>query len=515
MKGEFTRLQLAIMRSNYNIVHYAWLTICCLGVGSLVAIISSNRSLWTDELYMLVTVRRPFMEGLLQLQDYSAPMYQLILRLIVHNNVPPEWIVRAPAFLFAMFGLVSIWWLAKTLFNNRVADLTVFIVAFNPVFLRYATEGRPYTMFLFFSVLSVGTFYKFMLNNSHYYLFMYVCSTVLLIYSHYYGLLILPAEILLFLTYMILNRKSHDFKKIFFAFSAVVLLSIPALWLISRYILTGAPSVFSPARMWLEITNLKDFFLVDKVIGLFYSKPVGILCVSAFIVAALITYYLLKNTEFSNGILQKWHFESWHSCYFSTLTCFFWIGTSLYSLLVISFFFKPIYHVRYVFPAMVPFAILLSAVTCNMRRSIQILFLVLIVASYIHQNRIQLSTYYDLGEAYPKMISWLRQANHDKDLVYVTNDNHEHFISSEEYGLHYYGYNQPNVVLLNFLNNEIQEPRLLQIDEHYYVVDFMYRDQVEEYLKRSSRGYKKMNFGHLNLFEVNKLDVSIHGVARK
>jgi hypothetical protein len=264
--------------------------------------------------------------------------------------------------------------------------------------------------------------------------------------------------------------------------------------------------------MWLETPNLKDFFLVGKVMGLFSSKPVGILCIWAFIVAALITYNSLKNSEFSKEILQKWHFESWHSCYLSTLTCFFWIGTSLYSLLVISYFFKPIYQVRYVLPAMVPCAILLSAVTCNMRRSIQILFLALIVASYIHQIRIQPG---DVSKDYPKMVSQLLQANHDKGLVYVTSGSRKHFVSVVEYGLHYYGYNEPNVVLLKFVNHEIQEPRLLQTDEHYFVVAFEYGDKVDEYLKRSSRGYKKMKFGYLNLFEVDKLDVSIHRVAGK
>jgi hypothetical protein len=150
-----------------------------------------------------------------------------------------------------------------------------------------------------------------------------------------------------------------------------------------------------------------------------------------------------------------------------------------------------------------------------MRRNIQIIILVLIVGSYTHQIRIQTGDVSKDYQDYPKMVSQLLQANHDKALVYVTNTNLKYFISPEEYGLHYYGYNEPNVVLLKFVNHEIQEPRLLQTNKHYFVVAFQYEDEVEEYLKRSAREYRKMKFGHLNLFEVDKLDVLIHRVAIK
>jgi hypothetical protein len=255
--------------------------------------------------------------------------------------------------------------------------------------------------------------------------------------------------------------------------------------------------------MWLEPTHLRDFFLIGKVIGLFSSRLIGILFILSSIIAALITYCLLRDSPMSKKLLQKCHLESWHFDYLSTLTCFFWIGASLYSLLVISYFFKPVYHLRYVLPAMVPCAILISAVICNMRRSVQILIVALILMSYIHQIKDQLG--YE-SKDYPKVVSYLRQANHDKGLVYVIYGGRENFVSPVEFGLHYYGYNEPNISLLSFVNHEIREPRLLETNEHYFIVVFDYESKVEGYLKRLSRRYKKIRFGLLHLFEVDKMD---------
>lgn len=493
------------MPIHYTMMNYTWLISCCLGAGIIAAILSSNRCLWLDELLMLITARRPFIEGLLQLEDYSAPMYQIILRFIVHNEFPSEWVVRAPAFLFALFGLVSTWWLAKTLFSSRVATLTVFIVAFNPFFLRYAVEARPYSLFLFLSVMSIGTYYKFILYNSSYYLFLYVLSTALLVYSHYFGFLILPAEALFFFLYMISRRESYDMKKMVFAFSVIGLLSLPALWLISRYVLTGLPGTAG----WISKPNLKDLIFVNVGGRLFGDRTFSILCLWAFIVMVLTIFSSLKKNEASKESLQKTNFESWQSCYLSPLLCFLWIGSSYCTLVVISFI-KPILIVRSVLPVMVPCAILLSAVTCKMTRSVQMLVLTFIVAAYIPQIKTQLA---EVRTDYPDLVAQIRQSNYDKNIVYVAGcADYKYYKSALEAGLRYYGYNKPNIAALKLSCREdlksfiIQEPRLLQTDNRFFVATHWerYEKLVDECLERSSREYRKLKYGMLTLFEVNK-----------
>ena len=159
--------------------------LCCSIFIVIYAAMVFYKPLWCDELLMLITVRRPFVEGLLQLQDYSAPLYQLILRLFVNNDFAPEWIIRAPAFLCAIFSLISIWWFTRIITNRRhIALITTALIAINPIFTSYAAEGRPYTLFLLFSVLSFGTFYLSLDRSKLSYFLLYIISTVILIYSH-------------------------------------------------------------------------------------------------------------------------------------------------------------------------------------------------------------------------------------------------------------------------------------------------------------------------------------------
>ena len=91
-------------RWNSPLITYGWLVICCVASGILAIIVSVHRPLWLDELYMLITVRRPFINSLLQTEDYSAPLYQLITRLFVHRDIPETFFFRLPALMFAMFG---------------------------------------------------------------------------------------------------------------------------------------------------------------------------------------------------------------------------------------------------------------------------------------------------------------------------------------------------------------------------------------------------------------------------
>jgi hypothetical protein len=63
-----TKNALAILESgekclNARLINYAWLAGCRLVSGIVAAVISAHRLLWLDELYRLITVRRPLIGG--------------------------------------------------------------------------------------------------------------------------------------------------------------------------------------------------------------------------------------------------------------------------------------------------------------------------------------------------------------------------------------------------------------------------------------------------------------------
>jgi 4-amino-4-deoxy-L-arabinose transferase-like glycosyltransferase len=490
-------------RSTPSLITYAWLVVCCLASGTLAAIISEHRPLWLDELYMLITVRRPFMDGLLQTEDYSAPLYQLILRLFVHTDTPRTFVLRLPALLSGVLGLLSTWWLAKTLFNARVAAISIFIIGFNPCFLNYATEARPYTMFLLFSVLSYGTFYKCLVSYNRGALTAYVCSSVLLVYSHYFGLLVFPAQTLALLAYAAHTRQTTVLKRMSFAFGAVLLLSVPAFYLISRHTSEGLTALKGMAK-----TTLAALSFAHSGTTFFADKSLCVLCIWSLLVMLWGVFYKLRSKDLLTADLRDLSIQSRDTWYLTPLLTVAWMAFSWYLLLIASCV-KPGYSDRYAFPALVPCVLILSAITVGMACRVAVLILMIVTFSYSFHIRDQVKY---AGQDFPELAAHLQSVNNSDTKVWITDWPVLNDIEPAQYGLRYYGYAETNISRLALVrrtdetNLEIQQPDALMNDDHFYVVTRKpeYEETVDEYLEHSALKYSKTKFGYLTLYEVHK-----------
>jgi hypothetical protein len=495
-------------RWNSPLITYGWLVICCVASGILAIIVSVHRPLWLDELYMLITVRRPFINSLLQTEDYSAPLYQLITRLFVHRDIPETFFFRLPALMFAMFGLFSIWWLAKTLFSTMVAAMSIFIIGFNPCFLDHAAEARPYSMFLLFSVLSVGTFYMCLISYNRFSIMAYVCSSVLLVYTHYFGLLVFPAQALTLLVYVVHTRQKAILKKMGFAMGTVFLLCIPAFYLISRYISGGliALSGISEAHLAaLSFSRSGTSFFADS--------HLFILCLWPLMVMAWNVLNRLRSKGFFGAESKDLSVQSCASWYLTPLLAIAWILFSWYLLVIVSCF-EPGYSDRYVFPALVPFVLILSAITISGPCRLPVLILMLVSYSYIFNIKNQIVY---VNRDFPELAAHLRSVNNSETIVFIADLPVLNDIDPVECGLRYYGYAETNVLHLALAVKtggaglEIQKPDLLNKDDHYFVVTRKpeYEHCVDDYMAGSALQFSKARFGWLTLYEVHKLPTQL------
>jgi 4-amino-4-deoxy-L-arabinose transferase-like glycosyltransferase len=482
-----------------------WVVLCFIGASLAYALHVSKLPLWSDELAAITTVRRPFVEGLLQLQDYAAPMYQLLLRLFVQNDYPPAWVIRAPAVVFALLGLLACWWLARVLFGRRVAALSLALLTVNMPFARYAMEGRPYSMFLLFSAVSMVTFYRLMYRGGFWYMASYVASTTLLLYSHYYGFLVIPAQV----GYAMIEARfkrvgSRDFGRIAMAFGLVTVFAIPALWLISRYLQSGAPGTVG----WLERPDIMDLLIQPgRLLG---NPGLGVLCVVSLVAAIWWqrspsdeTAPLLETSVQSVGMRQRSAYRS------PALLCVLWVVSSLYLLLAVSHFIRPVYQLRYGLPAIVPLIILSVVLISRLRPFVQVIILMLVLfftlsgTMKVFQGKI-----FPYNNGYPQLVAWLHQVNDDQSPVFVTDWAYcDGFINPEAYGMRYYGSQTKNIKLLPLrypYQQAILNPNQLTVDSRFFVVGYMGRDLIDQYLKSQPRDYRTRQFGHLWLYEAEK-----------
>lgn len=119
-----------------------------------------GRSLWYDE---AASVRNVM--GLLKLYPYEDwGLFDLLKR----ERVPPlyffymipfyyfsssEWSIRLASVIFGIATIPLMYYFGSRLFNRKIGFIGALLLTFSPLHIYYSQELRPYSLFLFFSVL--------------------------------------------------------------------------------------------------------------------------------------------------------------------------------------------------------------------------------------------------------------------------------------------------------------------------------------------------------------------------
>jgi len=491
----------------FNVSEFIFLFFISVMSSIAAYMIHKNSTLWSDELIMLITAKRGILESIFQLEDYSAPLYQMLLRFFIKEEFPPEWIVRAPAFLFMILGLISTWYFTKYVFGRRVGIITILLLSTNPYFLLYGAEARPYSMFLFFSVTSMGIFYKIITSDNikFKHIFLYVITTTLLLYTHYYGVLLLFSQIsYAFATIIIRDYHWRQKKIIGFAFLITIIFSIPSFLLAMRYIVSGAKGTIG----WIARPRMTDLIWLRQTGELLGDNILSVLCVISIISALYFNKLTNDKSEINDNLIYngKRDIIKWWINRDNNMLCVFWIICSLYSLILISYIGRPIYVKRYGLPVLIPIIILIAVLLCRVRALPRIaIFMAIIILplstsiDFIIMDRLD----------YKHTITKLRELNNERSPVFVTDWAYcENFINPEIYGMRYYGYNEHELKLL-FLRFpkpiEILDPGIIPEDKRLFIIAYVGENAIEEYLKKNLRNYRIFTYGKLSLFEVQKV----------
>jgi uncharacterized membrane protein len=487
--------------------YYISLIILCIIVFSFLCFhLILNRCLWGDEFTTIITVRRPFIDGLLQLQDYSAPLYQLLLRLIVFSDNPPAWLIRSPALIFAVLGLISSWFFIKQLFGEKVALATMILVACNPVYIFYSTEARPYSLFFLLTVLSMWTFYNLLIKYNIKNMISYIMTTSLLLYAHYLGLFTMVGQVLFAISVLFLQKnRLLKIKNVFYAFGFILLISSPSLFLMSRFIFSGVPGTAG----WIDKPSAIALVSMDKLFG---SNIISVFFVISVIIEILGLFVILHD-DFS------WHVKSKEQniviydklCQdYNILFVLFWLIFNFYIVIFISMTIIPIYEARYLLPAILPITVIIT-ITINRIYSQKIilgimLYLLIILPFAANIGNIQNTR----KPYYYQLVNYLQHNYNAHTEIFVPDWAYcDNFINPDLYGLRYYGLKGIKIKLLKLnypYNIFISHPEQLLVDKHIYIVCFIgiIKDKIELFLRTQGKTFRKINFGVITVFDIEK-----------
>jgi mannosyltransferase len=105
-----------------------------------------------------------------------------------------EFLIRSLSVVIAVSTLPAIYWLARLLYDRRVALIAAALFTFNAYSVRYSQEARGYALFLLLTTLSSGFLIRWLGRPVRGYLASYAVVSVLAVYAHLYAVLLIAAH---------------------------------------------------------------------------------------------------------------------------------------------------------------------------------------------------------------------------------------------------------------------------------------------------------------------------------
>lgn len=232
------------------VFNFLLLGICLVGLGLRWLQISGN--LYSDEIWIITTALSPFPDFLHEIiQDWvHPPLFQFIVRGWVYLFGNGDLSVRFLAVAFGVLSIPLIYWLGKGISGRTTGLLTAALLAFSPVHIYHSQYGRHYSLVVFFVLLSMTAFLRvyYQPRNRGYCVF-YIISNVLLVYTHYFGWLIVFCQGLFFLF-----RRFDHLKQLSVLLFIIVLSYIPWIFLVLKFasLNTSSEQQLVPFISWVQ-----------------------------------------------------------------------------------------------------------------------------------------------------------------------------------------------------------------------------------------------------------------------
>jgi mannosyltransferase len=311
----------------------------------------TRKPLWFDEAFSVEVARISWGNflRLLWWREANMALYYVLLRIWLPFG-HSEFYIRSLSVVIAVATVPAIYWLARLLYDRRVALIAAALFAFNAYSVRYAQEARSYALFLLLATLSSGFLIAYVHEPVRRNRAGYVLVSILAVYAHFYALLLLAAHWLA-LRSLGTGEGSTDRTKLAPQLRRVwITIGVAVLPLLVFVAKTGA----GPIR-WIQRPGFHDLFEFFKHLAGSNRWPLLALCAVACIMAVA----PLGKSLWARG--QAW--EVWR-CQFLLLWLFFPVV-----LTVLLSFARPVFLARYMIFCLPALLILVAAGLARLRQS--------------------------------------------------------------------------------------------------------------------------------------------------
>ncbi len=402
-----------------------------------------TQNLWRDEAFSYLLAIEPVNKILsLTAADFNPPLYYIFLHYWVIIFGSSEIAIRSLSLLFFAGLIYVVYLICNEIFHLSFWATLFMLILFiiNPFLTYYAFEGRMYMMVTFFIVLS---YYALWGNHKK----LYITSIVLALYTHYFAILILAAQLLPNL----LHWKIKLFQKKSFSkyinidsliadirsaniFVTPILLFLP--WILFMIVLHD----FSDNSFWIIRPPSFDIWYIpfvlytayERVFGQYYHGDPGYIEFHTRLLMILYAVLLLPLIIKFQTLKKTIHHRHHRLAYYRDLLLWGFLPPVL--LFLISFLTNPLYHPRYFTFAVPGFLMLVGLLILslfqNKRDWIHLLMgsvlLVMLFTMTSEFNNLNLK--YRSKRLIKPFIEEIRAQVGPKDFVYVKNELDYHLV---------------------------------------------------------------------------------------
>lgn len=307
---------------------------------------------WFDETYSVAIARVSWRDfgRLLWWREANMSLYYLLLRGWLHVG-GGEALIRGLSVAMAALSVPAIYWLVCQLYDRRAALVAAALLSVNTFDVRYAQEARSYALFLLLATLSSGSFVALLGQPTRRNRMVYVATTILASYAHFYALLLLAIQWSIVRWAGIPDStEQRDLlrQQLRSAWRAISIAVLPLLVFVIK---TGA----GPIR-WIKRPGMRDLLLFFEHL----SGNSGWILPALFLIACIATVVPVRRTLFRRD--QGW--ETWRTQFLIA-----WLVGPI-TLTVLLSFVRPVFLDRYLIFCLPALLALVSASVSGIRNSL-------------------------------------------------------------------------------------------------------------------------------------------------
>jgi len=155
----------------------------------------AHKSFWFDEGFSVGVARLdwPNLLHLLWLREANMALYYVLLKVWLGFGIS-EFHVRSLSVVFGLAAIPVIYSLGSRLFGARAGLVAAALLSVNAFHVRYAQEARGYTLLVFMSALCSLLWVRCIEDPEPRNWWLYTLASVLTVYSHFYGILVVLAH---------------------------------------------------------------------------------------------------------------------------------------------------------------------------------------------------------------------------------------------------------------------------------------------------------------------------------